>query len=82
MPTYDYECKNCNITFEEFHGITEDYKPCQKCGGETTRLIGSGGALIFKGGGFYQTDYRSQKYIEDKQYDNRQARKAERLASR
>jgi putative FmdB family regulatory protein len=82
MPTYDYECKKCNITFEEFHGIMEGHKPCRKCKGETTRIPGGGGGILFKGAGFYKTDYRKQKYIEDKQYDNRQARKAERLASR
>jgi putative FmdB family regulatory protein len=82
MPTYDYECEKCKIEFEEFHGITEEYKPCPKCGGKTNRLIGSGGAVIFKGAGFYVTEHRSRQYIADKQYDNRQARKADRLASR
>lgn len=59
MPTYDYECKHCGHGFEAFQKITD--KPlnaCPKCGNKVRRLIGSGAGLIFKGSGFYATDYR------------------------
>jgi putative FmdB family regulatory protein len=83
MPTYDYACTECEHTFEEFHGMKDRVQKCPECGKESlTRIPGGGGGILFKGAGFYKTDYRKQKYIEDKQYDNRQARKAERLASR
>lgn len=81
MPTYDYECSECSHTFEEFHAMKENRSKCPECGKpKLKRLIGAGGGVIFKGSGFYQTENRSQKYIEDKQYDNRQARKSERLS--
>lgn len=60
MPTYDYRCKDCNSTFEHFQKMTD--KPlevCDACGGELKRLIGAGLGPIFKGTGFYQTDYKS-----------------------
>jgi len=58
MPTYEYKCDACGNHFEKFQNITE--KPlttCPRCGGKIRRLIGAGGALIFKGPGFYATDY-------------------------
>lgn len=61
MPTYDYRCKKCGKTFEKFQSMTEaPVKKCPrpKCGGMVERLIGGGAALIFKGTGFYQTDYK------------------------
>ncbi len=83
MPTYDYECTECGHTFEEFHSMSTTRQRCPECGEKKLeRLIGGGGAIIFKGSGFYVTEHRSKKYIEDKQYDNRQKRKSERLASR
>lgn len=83
MPTYDYMCSECGHEFEEYHSITKTLKTCPKCGvDKLERGIGGGGGLILKGSGFYRNDYRSRQYIKDKQYDNRQARKAERLASR
>ncbi len=83
MPTYDYECKGCGHTFEEFHSMEKKLKKCPKCGKDKLeRLIGCGAAIFFKGAGFYCNDYRKTKYIEEKQYDNRQKRKSERLASR
>lgn len=63
MPTYEYECKKCKRTFEVFQGIMD--KPLQKCPnckGRVRRLIGRGAGIIFKGSGFYQTDYRSEHY--------------------
>jgi putative FmdB family regulatory protein len=64
MPTYDYQCAACGKTYELFQSITESpKKKCHFCGKlRAQRLIGSGGAVIFKGSGFYQTDYRSSEY--------------------
>jgi putative FmdB family regulatory protein len=64
MPTYEYECANCGENLEIFQSITEKpLKKCPSCGKRTLRrLIGAGGALIFKGSGFYATDYRSDTY--------------------
>lgn len=60
MPTYDYKCLDCNYTFEEFQKITDNpLKVCPKCQGSLKRLIGAGIAPIFKGSGFYQTDYKN-----------------------
>ena len=64
MPTYDYECDACQHTFEEFQSMMDKpLKKCPKCGkSKLRRLIGTGAAIIFKGSGFYQTDYRSESY--------------------
>ena len=65
MPTYEYECQKCGHSFEEFQSITaEPLKTCRraKCRGRVKRLIGGGGGLLFKGSGFYETDYRSENY--------------------
>jgi len=59
MPTYEYECLNCNKVFEVFQKITDNpLKSCPKCGKKIKRLIGGGSGIIFKGSGFYATDYR------------------------
>jgi putative FmdB family regulatory protein len=61
MPTYEYECDHCGYKFEAFQKITE--KPldnCPKCNNTLRRLIGSGSGIIFKGSGFYATDYRKK----------------------
>lgn len=64
MPTYDYQCKACNHRMEAFHAMSADpLKDCPSCGKpELKRLIGPGAGLLFKGSGFYQTDYRSDGY--------------------
>jgi putative FmdB family regulatory protein len=63
MPTYEYECKECGHAFEKFQSITaRPIRTCPKCGGEVVRLISAGSGLIFKGSGFYETDYRSAEY--------------------
>jgi len=64
MPTYDYECDACGHSFELFQSITEPVqKKCPKCGKlKLRRLFGTGAAVVFKGSGFYQTDYRSESY--------------------
>src|SRR4051812_26085665 len=67
MPTYDYECGACGHRFELFQSITADpIKDCPECKKpDAKRLIGAGGGLIFKGSGFYQTDYKSKAYQQD-----------------
>jgi putative FmdB family regulatory protein len=64
MPTYDYRCEACDHQFEQFQSITaEPLKQCPKCKKQRLRrLIGTGAALLFKGEGFYITDYRSESY--------------------
>jgi len=64
MPTYDYVCDACDHRFELFQSITaEPERKCPECGRrKLRRLIGPGGAILFKGSGFYQTDYRSESY--------------------
>lgn len=59
MPTYDYECISCGHKFEAFQKITDKYlDKCPECGKKVKRLIGMGSGIIFKGKGFYATDYR------------------------
>lgn len=59
MPTYEYQCKKCKRRFERLQPITAPpLKRCVHCGGAAERLIGSGAGLIFKGSGFYSTDYK------------------------
>ena len=60
MPTYDYKCEDCGYIFERFQNITEDpLADCPKCSGRVKRMIGTGAGVIFKGTGFYQTDYKN-----------------------
>ena len=76
MPTYDYHCDACEHEFEHFQSIKEDaLKDCPSCGKpKLRRLFGTGAAIVFKGSGFYQTDYRSESYkkraAEDKPSDS------------
>ena len=64
MPTYDYVCDACEHEFELFQSIKDEAKrKCPKCGRlKLRRLIGPGAAIVFKGSGFYKTDYRSESY--------------------
>lgn len=64
MPTYDYQCSACEHQFEEFQSISASpLRKCPKCGKlKLKRLIGTGAGVIFKGSGFWQTDYRSESY--------------------
>ncbi len=63
MPTYEYNCLKCFYKFEQFQNMSDKpLKKCPKCGGKVERLIGAGGGFIFKGTGFYATDYRSASY--------------------
>ena len=62
MPTYEYACKSCGYRFEESQSITAPpLKKCPKCKKEVSRLISSGSGFIFKGSGFYATDYKKGK---------------------
>jgi len=72
MPTYEYECDDCGHHFERFQPITSNpVRTCPECGKrKVRRLIGTGGALIFKGAGFYATDYRSASYKEGAKKEN------------
>lgn len=71
MPTYEYRCEACGYEFEKFQPITA--KPLTKCPEcsrkKVRRLISSGGGILFKGSGFYQTDYRSKSYQESAKKD-------------
>src|SRR5262245_19108016 len=64
MPTYEYHCDACEHNFDEFQSMSEEpLKKCPKCGKKKLRRVfGGGAAIIFKGSGFYQTDYRSESY--------------------
>lgn len=64
MPTYEYKCFACEHQFERFQSITaEPIKKCPECGkNKVRRLLGTGAGMIFKGSGFYITDYRSEGY--------------------
>ena len=64
MPTYDYECNACGHALELFQGINDPVKKkCPECGkNKLQRQFGTGAAIVFKGSGFYQTDYRSEGY--------------------
>jgi len=63
MPTYEYECRKCGHVFERFQKISDaPLKRCPECRGAVARRIGTGAGLLFKGAGFYITDYRSEGY--------------------
>jgi putative FmdB family regulatory protein len=64
MPTYEYICENCNYDLERFQSIkARPLRKCPQCGKNSLkRLIGTGAGVIFKGPGFYETDYRSESY--------------------
>lgn len=72
MPTYEYICDACEHEFEEFQSMSAKHlKKCPACGkNKLRRLIGTGAGVIFKGSGFYETDYRSDSYSKDKKADN------------
>lgn len=70
MPTYEYQCQKCKKPHEALQSITaKPLTKCPKCGGRLKRLMGSGSGFIFKGSGFYITDYRKKSYHEAKKKD-------------
>jgi len=65
MPNYDYKCQECGHIFEVFQSMNDEKLtdcPQEGCQGQVKRLLGTGAALLFKGSGFYETDYRSDSY--------------------
>jgi putative FmdB family regulatory protein len=75
MPTYDYRCDNCDHQFEEFQSFSEPVlTKCPQCGKKKLRrLFGAGAGVIFKGSGFYETDYRSDSYTKAAKADQEKA---------
>jgi putative FmdB family regulatory protein len=73
MPTYEYICDNCHYEFEHFQSIkARPIRKCPKCGKlSVQRLIGAGAGIIFKGSGFYETDYRSDSYKKAKESETK-----------
>jgi len=70
MPTYQYKCPECGYEFEEFQRMADPpIEVCPKCKGKTHRLISGGAGFLFKGSGFYATDYRSASYKEGARND-------------
>jgi len=71
MPTYEYECTKCGYRFERFQKITDPpRKRCPRCRGAVRRLLGTGAGMIFRGSGFYTTDYRSESYKQQKEKES------------
>lgn len=77
MPTYDYQCDACDHEFELFQQISEPVKKkCPECGKlKLRRLFGTGAAVVFKGSGFYETDYRSESYKKAAEKDKKSGEK-------
>ena|GEM_PF-242524 len=74
MPTYEYECLENGHRFEEFQSMTDPpLTECKICGGRVRRLIGSGAGVLFKGPGFYETDYRSESYRKAEKKDTEES---------
>ena len=73
MPTYDYVCNNCEHKWELFQAMKDNpVRKCPSCGKlKAKRIIGAGAGIIFKGSGFYQTDYRSDSYKKDAAADKK-----------
>jgi putative FmdB family regulatory protein len=78
MPTYEYQCDACEHNFDEFQSMSEaPLTKCPKCGKKKLRRVfGAGAAVIFKGSGFYQTDYRSESYKQAAKADQEAAGKS------
>lgn len=88
MPTYDYECQGCGHTLEIFQGINDPHaRKCPECGkNRLKRQFGTGAGILFKGSGFYQTDYRSESYkkaaAKDKKSSEPKTEKTEKKESK
>jgi putative FmdB family regulatory protein len=83
MPTYDFVCDGCGHRFEEMQSFSaEPLKTCPACGEDKLRrLFGTGAAILFKGGGFYETDYRSDSYKSKAKADSEAGKPAEKPAT-
>lgn len=83
MPTYDYECDACEHLFELFQGINDPVKrKCPECGKlKLRRLFGTGAAIMFKGSGFYETDYRSESYKKAAEADKKAMKESKEKSS-
>src|SRR6476659_3782168 len=83
MPTYEYQCEKCEHRFERFQSIKADpIRKCPQCGKNSVRrLISGGGGLIFKGSGFYITDYRDSSYADKANADSGEPKPADTTAS-
>lgn len=80
MPNYDYVCQKCGHRFEVFQSMNDaklEDCPVEGCDGKVKRLLGTGAGLIFKGAGFYQTDYRSNSYQQGAKQDSTSSKPAE-----
>jgi len=78
MPTYEYQCRECGFKFEEFQSIvSEPIRVCPKCNGKVERLINGGIGLIFKGSGFYLTDYKNKHVPEQSAKAESEAKSSE-----
>ena len=78
MPTYEYHCDACEHNFDEFQSMSEEpLKKCPKCKKpKLRRVFGTGAAILFKGSGFYETDYRSDSYKQAAKADQESAGKS------
>ena len=78
MPTYEYICDGCGAEVERFQSISaRALRKCPECGkSKLKRLIGTGAGIIFKGSGFYETDYRSESYKKGAQSEKKSREKA------
>lgn len=83
MPTYDYVCRECDHRWEVFQSIkAKPLRKCPECGKlKAKRVIGPGAGIIFKGSGFYQTDYRSKAYKDAAKADREKASSASKESS-
>ena len=80
MPNYDYVCQSCGHRFEVFQSMNDaklEDCPAEGCQGKVKRLLGTGAGLIFKGAGFYQTDYRSDSYQQGAKQESAASKPAE-----
>jgi putative FmdB family regulatory protein len=72
MPTYEYKCEQCGVHFDHFQSMTsEPLQTCRTCGGKLRRLIGEGAGIIFKGKGFYCTDYRNKNSVSSEAQESK-----------
>ncbi|MBN2425661.1 MAG: zinc ribbon domain-containing protein [Calditrichaceae bacterium] len=82
MPTYEYKCIDCGYEFEVFQSMTADpITVCPKCKGKVQRRIGTGAGIMFKGSGFYITDYKKSKRPVDKKPESDSKKKGVKKAS-